>query len=213
MRRLRHAPAAAAPRLATRAERCDRRDHPDQVLGRDDTDQQPAHQRAGHERRRAPQPQRPVVQARSAPRRAAHRRPSAAASASTAHRWRHRPPAQPAADIACRSRQSPARSQTPSPSAPRAAMRFSAAPVTNGSTVNRVVAGTAEMMPIHDGSMPTAFSQTVKNGRWYPSFRRWRRRTAPAGSRIASTQLEMRWGFVIRLASIQLRFARYRGVR
>ena len=40
-----------------------RRDHPDQMLGRDDIDQQPAGQRAHHERRRAPQPQRPVFEA------------------------------------------------------------------------------------------------------------------------------------------------------
>jgi hypothetical protein len=36
---------------------------PDQVLCRDDIDQQPAGQRSCDERRRAPQPQRPVVQA------------------------------------------------------------------------------------------------------------------------------------------------------
>ncbi len=34
--------------------------------------------------------------------------------------------------------------------------------------MNRVSDGTAEMMPIQDASMPTAFSQTVKNGRWVP---------------------------------------------
>ena len=39
----------------------------------------------------------------------------------------------------------------------------------NGSTVKRVTAGTAVMMPIHDASMPTAFSQTGKNGRWVPT--------------------------------------------
>ena len=35
----------------------------------------------------------------------------------------------------------------------------------NGSIVNRVTDGTATMMPIHDASIPTAFSQTGKNGR------------------------------------------------
>jgi len=41
-------------------------------------------------------------------------------------------------------------------------------PVTNGSTVKRVTAGTAEMMPIQEASIPTDFSHSVKNGRWVP---------------------------------------------
>ena len=52
-------------------------------------------------------------------------------------------------------------------SAPRSEY-FSAALVTKGRTVNRVSEGTAPMIPIHHASMPTAFSQTVKNGRWVP---------------------------------------------
>ena len=47
----------------------------------------------------------------------------------------------------------------------RSAWRRSASPVTSGSTVKRVTAGTAMMMPIQDDSMPIAFSQTGKNGR------------------------------------------------
>ena len=43
--------------------------------------------------------------------------------------------------------------------------RRSARPVTKGSTVKRVTAGTAVMIPIHDASIPTAFSQTGKNGK------------------------------------------------
>ena len=39
----------------------------------------------------------------------------------------------------------------------------------NGSSVNRVTAGTAAIIPIHDGSIPIAFSQTGKNGRWVPT--------------------------------------------
>ena len=53
--------------------------------------------------------------------------------------------------------------------APRSDWRRSARPVTNGSTVNRVTAGTAVMIPIHDASIPTAFSHTGKNGRWVPT--------------------------------------------
>ena len=53
--------------------------------------------------------------------------------------------------------------------APRSDWRLSARPVTNGSTVNRVTDGTAVMMPIHDASIPTAFSHTGKNGRWVPT--------------------------------------------
>ena len=49
--------------------------------------------------------------------------------------------------------------------APRTACRRSARLVIKGSTVNRVTAGAATIVPIHDGSMPTAFSQTGKNGR------------------------------------------------
>ena len=49
--------------------------------------------------------------------------------------------------------------------APRTARWRSAKPVTNGSTVNRVTAGAAAIMPIHEGSMPMAFSHTGKNGR------------------------------------------------
>ena len=52
--------------------------------------------------------------------------------------------------------------------APRRAWRRSASPVTNGSTVNRVTGGTAVIMPIQNASIPTAFSQTGKNGRWVP---------------------------------------------
>ena len=47
----------------------------------------------------------------------------------------------------------------------RVACRLSAKAVTMGSTVNRVNAGTAVMMPIQDASIPTAFSHTGKNGR------------------------------------------------
>ena len=39
----------------------------------------------------------------------------------------------------------------------------------NGSTVNRVTEGTAVIIPIHDASIPTAFSHTGKNGRWVPT--------------------------------------------
>lgn len=52
--------------------------------------------------------------------------------------------------------------------APRSIWRRSAAAVTNGSTVNRDTGGTAEMTPIQVASIPTAFSQTVKNGRCTP---------------------------------------------
>ncbi len=45
------------------AKRCHRCDDPDQVFGSDDIDQQPASQRACHERCRAPQPQRSVIEA------------------------------------------------------------------------------------------------------------------------------------------------------
>ena len=72
------------PETDERAEHRHRRDHPDQVLGRDHVDQEPAGQRARHERRRAPQPQRPVIQpvARHAAQRIGvgqrhHRRPQA----------------------------------------------------------------------------------------------------------------------------------------
>ena len=50
----------------------------------------------------------------------------------------------------------------------RSAPCLSARPVTNGSTVNRVTAGTAVMIPIQDASIPTARSHTGKNGRWLP---------------------------------------------
>ena len=53
--------------------------------------------------------------------------------------------------------------------APRSDWRFSARPVMNGSTVNRVSDGTAVMMPIQDASMPIAFNHTGKNGRWVPT--------------------------------------------
>ena len=53
-------------------------------------------------------------------------------------------------------------------SAPRSDRRRSASPVITGRIVNRVTAGTAVMMPIHDASMPIAFSHTGKNGRWLP---------------------------------------------
>ena len=43
--------------------------------------------------------------------------------------------------------------------------RRSARAVTKGSTVKRVTAGTAVMIPIQEASIPTAFSQTGKNGR------------------------------------------------
>ncbi len=49
--------------------------------------------------------------------------------------------------------------------APRTACRRSARPVTKGSTVNRVTDGAAAIIPIHDGSIPTAFSHTGKNGK------------------------------------------------
>ena len=49
--------------------------------------------------------------------------------------------------------------------APRSARCRSASPVMNGSTVKRVTEGTAVISPIQDGSMPTAFNQTGKNGR------------------------------------------------
>ncbi len=42
------------------------------------------------------------------------------------------------------------------------------APVTKGRIVNRVTDGTAVMIPIHEASIPTAFSHTGKNGRWVP---------------------------------------------
>ena len=48
---------------------------------------------------------------------------------------------------------------------PRKRRRLSARPVTSGNTVNRVTAGTAVMIPIHDASIPTAFSHTGKNGK------------------------------------------------
>ena len=51
---------------------------------------------------------------------------------------------------------------------PRKAWRRSARPVTSGSTVNRVTGGTAVISPIQNASIPTAFNQTVKNGRWVP---------------------------------------------
>jgi hypothetical protein len=38
----------------------------------------------------------------------------------------------------------------------------------NGGVVNRVTAGTALMIPIQDGSIPVARSQTGKNGSWMP---------------------------------------------
>jgi hypothetical protein len=49
--------------------------------------------------------------------------------------------------------------------APRKRRRLSARPVTSGNTGNRVTAGTAVMIPIHDASIPTAFSHTGKNGK------------------------------------------------
>ena len=52
--------------------------------------------------------------------------------------------------------------------APRSEPALSARPVTNGRIVNRVTAGTAVMIPIHDASIPTAFSHIGKNGRWLP---------------------------------------------
>ncbi len=54
--------------------------------------------------------------------------------------------------------------------APRSARRLSARPVTKGSTVNRVTGGTAVMIPIQKASTPTAFSHTVKNGKWVPTI-------------------------------------------
>ena len=51
------------PEAGNGAERRHRCDDPDQVPGRDDIDQQSADQRADHEGRRAPQPQRSVIQA------------------------------------------------------------------------------------------------------------------------------------------------------
>ena len=69
----------------------------------------------------------------------------------------------------------------------RAAMALFGRPVTKGRIVNRVTAGTAMMIPIHDASMPTAFSHTGKNGRWVPDHaEQSRRKTAPAAPRIAS---------------------------
>ena len=53
--------------------------------------------------------------------------------------------------------------------APRSDWRRSARPVTNGSAVKRETAGTAVMIPIQPGSIPIAFSQTGKNGRWVPT--------------------------------------------
>ena len=53
--------------------------------------------------------------------------------------------------------------------APRSAWRRSAKPVTKGSTVKRVTAGTAVMMPIQAASTPTAFSHIGKYGRWVPT--------------------------------------------
>ncbi len=55
--------------------------------------------------------------------------------------------------------------------APRSDWRRSASPVTSGRIVNRVTAGTAVMIPIQEASIPTAFSQTGKNGRWVPISR------------------------------------------
>ncbi len=54
--------------------------------------------------------------------------------------------------------------------APRSAWRLSARAVTNGRTVKRVTGGIAVMIPIQKASIPTAFSQTVKNGRWVPTM-------------------------------------------
>ena len=50
----------------------------------------------------------------------------------------------------------------------RSAWRRSARPVTTGRTVNRVTGGTAVINPIQNASIPTAFSHTVKNGKWVP---------------------------------------------
>ena len=54
--------------------------------------------------------------------------------------------------------------------APRSAWRLSASAVTKGRTVKRVTGGTAVMTPIQNASIPTAFSQTVKNGRCVPTM-------------------------------------------
>ena len=54
------------------------------------------------------------------------------------------------------------------------------------------------MMPIQDASIPTAFSQTGKNGRWVPEHAEHGAvEQRQAALRIAATPPEMRWGFVI----------------
>ncbi len=55
--------SGCSPRLAMAPRSRHRRDDPDQVPGRDDVDQHAAGQCPHHEGRRAPQPQRPVIQA------------------------------------------------------------------------------------------------------------------------------------------------------
>ena len=42
---------------------------------------------------------------------------------------------------------------------------YSIAAISPGRIVNRVMDGTAVMIPIHEASIPTAFSHTGKNGR------------------------------------------------
>ena len=98
--------------------------------------------------------------------------------------------------------------------APRSDWRFSARPVMNGSTVNRVSDGTAVMTPIHDG---------VDADRLQPHRKKRQMRADEAEQRAVKQrqprreslrpQLAKRWGFVSRTASIQLRFACVHGDR
>ena len=83
----------------------------------------------------------------------------------------------------------------------RSAWRRSARPVTNGSTVKRVTAGTAVIMPIQDASMPTAFSQTVKErqmGAEHAEQSCRRKQRQPVANRFDAA-IESDGDFVIRL--------------
>jgi len=141
------------------AKRCHRYDDPDQVLGGDDIDQQPASQRACHERCRAPQPQRSVIEAMA--RHASqgigigqrhHRRPQAAGDG-VGEKYQHR------LMLGAENGNPSAVAKAVTTIAPRSAWRLSARAVTNGRTVKRVTGGIAVMIPIQKASIPTAFSQ------------------------------------------------------
>ena len=202
------------PEAGQRAEQRHRRDHPDQMLGRDHVDQQPAGQRAHHERRRAPQPERPVIQAvarhaaqRIGVRQRRHRRPQAGGDGND-QEDRER--------LGLGSDQRKAERGGKRRNHHAAAQRLSALGKPGEERQHREPRHRGDGRNDTDPGCVDRRSPSAIPGRTADGFRPGRtacRKTAPAAPRIAWRHLEMRWGFVIRSASIQLRFARYRDDR